>query len=148
MTSSPVNFPHKGQWLGPLMFSLICPLNNSWANNGDAGDLRHHRAHYALIMVFVMYRGDFRCRRAVESLSSRHHLQEINDFSDILWSQKQIQSLTLLKSFRWIHFTCVCSLALLKKTKTTHILAYTAGKCRNDNVIITSKRRCNGVVTR
>ena len=24
---SPVNFPHKGQWCGALMFSLICALN-------------------------------------------------------------------------------------------------------------------------
>ena len=25
---------------------LICTWTNSWANNGDAGDLRRHRAHY------------------------------------------------------------------------------------------------------
>ena len=37
---SPVDSPHKGQWRGALMFSLIC------ANNRDAGDLRCHRAHY------------------------------------------------------------------------------------------------------
>ena len=28
------------------MFSSICPWTNSWANNGDAGDLRRHLAHY------------------------------------------------------------------------------------------------------
>ena len=27
---SPVNFPHKGQWRGALMFSLICVLINGW----------------------------------------------------------------------------------------------------------------------
>ena len=35
-------------------FSLICTLTNSWANNGDAGDLRHHRAYYD---VTVMWNG-------------------------------------------------------------------------------------------
>ena len=43
---SPVNSPHKGQWLGALMFSLICGWTNGWANNRDSGDLRRHRAHY------------------------------------------------------------------------------------------------------
>ena len=33
---SPVNSPHKGQWRGALMFSLICAWTNSWANNEDA----------------------------------------------------------------------------------------------------------------
>ena len=43
---SPVDSPHKGQWRGALMFSLICTWTNSWANNGDAGDFRRHRVHY------------------------------------------------------------------------------------------------------
>ena len=42
---SPVNSPHKGQWRGALMFSLICTWINSWVNNPEAGDLRRHRAH-------------------------------------------------------------------------------------------------------
>ena len=33
---SPVNSPHKGQWRGALMFSLICTWTNSWVNNRDA----------------------------------------------------------------------------------------------------------------
>ena len=39
---SPVNSPHKGQWHGALMFSLICTRINGWVNNGEAGDLRRH----------------------------------------------------------------------------------------------------------
>ena len=31
---SPVNSPHKGQWCGALMFSLICARINGWVNNG------------------------------------------------------------------------------------------------------------------
>ena len=32
----PVNSPHKGQWRGALMFSLICVWTNGWVNNRDA----------------------------------------------------------------------------------------------------------------
>ena len=48
---SSVNSPHKSQWRGALMFSLICALTNSWANNDDASDLRCHRAHYDMIVM-------------------------------------------------------------------------------------------------
>ena len=43
---SPVNSPHKGQWRGALMFSLIWAWMNDWVNNREAGDLRRHFAHY------------------------------------------------------------------------------------------------------
>ena len=42
---SPVNSPHKGQWRGALMFSLIWACINGWVNNREAGDLRRIRAH-------------------------------------------------------------------------------------------------------
>ena len=42
---SSVVSPHKGQWRGALMFSLVCAWTNCWANNRDAGDLRRHVAH-------------------------------------------------------------------------------------------------------
>ena len=42
----PVNSPHKGQWRGVLMFSLICARINDWVNNREAGDLRRHCGHY------------------------------------------------------------------------------------------------------
>ena len=32
---SPVNSPHKGQWRGALMFSLICAWINGWVNNRE-----------------------------------------------------------------------------------------------------------------
>ena len=48
---SPVNSPHKGQWRGALMFSLICAWINRWVNNREAGDLRRHRAHYDVIVM-------------------------------------------------------------------------------------------------
>ena len=48
---SPVNSPQKGQWRGALMFSLIWIWINVWVNNGEAGDLRRHRAHYDVIVM-------------------------------------------------------------------------------------------------
>ena len=62
---SPVNSPHKGQWCGALMFSLICTWINSWVNNGEAGDLRHHHTHYD---VTVMWSCD---RLLIYSISHR-----------------------------------------------------------------------------
>ena len=43
---SPVTSPHKGQWGGALMFSLICGWIKAWVNNREVGDLRRHRANY------------------------------------------------------------------------------------------------------
>ena len=49
---SPVNFSHKGQCSGVLMFSLICTWINGWVNNDEAGDLRGHHANYDVIVMF------------------------------------------------------------------------------------------------
>ena len=49
--NSPVNSPHKGQWRGALMFSLICTRINGWVNNGEASDLRRHCAHYDVTVL-------------------------------------------------------------------------------------------------
>ena len=46
--------PHKGQWRGALMFSLICAWTKGWANNRDAGDLRRSRAHYDVIEMIYL----------------------------------------------------------------------------------------------
>ena len=48
---SPVNYPHKCQWHGALIFSLICVWTNGWANHRDAGDLRRHRVHYDVTVM-------------------------------------------------------------------------------------------------
>ena len=38
--------PHKGQWRGALMYSLICVWINGWVNRREADDLRRYRAYY------------------------------------------------------------------------------------------------------
>ena len=54
---SPVNSPQKGQWRGPSMFSwtfdvfLICAWINAWVNSREAGELRHHQAHYDVTVM-------------------------------------------------------------------------------------------------
>ena len=51
----PVNYSHKSQWRGTLMFSLICAQINAWVNNREAGDLRRHRGHYDVnVMAITM----------------------------------------------------------------------------------------------
>ena len=51
---STVNSPHKGQWRGPVMFSLICVWMDGWVNNREAGDLRRYRVHCdVIVMRFV-----------------------------------------------------------------------------------------------
>ena len=51
----PDEFPHKCQWRGALMFSLIYAWINGWVNNGEAGDLRRHRAHYDVTVMLVSH---------------------------------------------------------------------------------------------
>ena len=48
---SPVISPHKGQWRGALMFSLIRVWINGCVNNSEVGDLRRHGAHYGVIVM-------------------------------------------------------------------------------------------------
>ena len=53
---STMNSPHKGQWRGALMFSVICVWINGWVNNREAGDMRRYRAHYDVnVMITHSY---------------------------------------------------------------------------------------------
>ena len=56
---SPVNSPHKDQWRGALMFSLIYAWINGSVNNREAGYLIRHRAHYDVTLMtnFTWMRG-------------------------------------------------------------------------------------------
>ena len=48
---SPVNSPHKSQWRGALMFSLLYARINGWVNTGRTGDLRSYCAHYDVTVM-------------------------------------------------------------------------------------------------
>ena len=71
---SPMDSPHKVQWSGAFMFSLICSWTNGWANNRDIGDSRRHRAHYD-VTGMQWIRGVCACVR-------RHISQEVIRYSD------------------------------------------------------------------
>ena len=55
---SPVNSPHKGQWGGAWVFSLICAWINAWVNNREAGDLGRYPAHHdvtVMVQAIIQY---------------------------------------------------------------------------------------------
>ena len=55
--------PHKGQWPGAFMFTLICVWKNGWVNNREDGDLRHFSANYDDIVMFVLNTLPYRIRQ-------------------------------------------------------------------------------------
>ena len=50
---SPVNSATKASD-AELWYFFICAWINGWVNNHGAGDLRHHRAHYAVTVKAVL----------------------------------------------------------------------------------------------
>ena len=56
--NSPVTheFPAQRPVTRTLMFSLICAWINGWVNIDEAGDLRHHRAHYDVTVMVCNFR--------------------------------------------------------------------------------------------
>ena len=67
---SPVNFPHKGQWRGALMFSLIYARINDWVNNREAGDLRRQHGHYDVIVMYYWRSADRRCSNYISVIDN------------------------------------------------------------------------------
>ena len=66
---SPVNSSHKGQWHGASMFYLIYAWTNSWTNHRNADDLRHHRAHYdVIVMKWLNASGPLICHHRMPAL--------------------------------------------------------------------------------
>ena len=66
---SPADSPHKGQWRGTLMYTLIYAWTNGGANNRDAGNLRRHCAHYDVIVMrhFTIHKGILWCTMMTSS---------------------------------------------------------------------------------
>ena len=63
--------PHKGQWRGSLMFSFICAWINGCVKNREAGDLRCHRTHYDVTVMWI------------NGVYCPHHSQRIHAY--LLW---------------------------------------------------------------
>ena len=105
---SPVNSPHKGQWLGALMLSLMCARINSWVNNREAGDLRRYRHHYyVIVMLMTWWHWNTFCitGRCVWSLLINSHSQMARNVERCVFVVVGMN--TLLDKQRW--FTLMCS---------------------------------------
>ena len=76
----PVNSPHKGQWRGALVFSLICVWINGWVNNREAGDLSRFSAHYDVTIMVLIWHKHHDCR--LQSQESGH--QQPCDWSRLI----------------------------------------------------------------
>ena len=95
----PVNSPHKGQWRGALIFSLIWTWINSWVNNPEVGDLRRHRAHCDVSVMHLwpqkLYRAfRFRTPWLISCSYPRH--SQLTRHSLMLANGRIRQSLTAL----------------------------------------------------
>ena len=104
---SPVNSPHKIQWRGALMFSLICAWTSGWVNNREAGDWRRHRPHYDInVKSWNMKRSmtlPDQCsgiRLPVVSVNYRHTGCLVDHYNDVIMGAiaSQITSLTIVYS--------------------------------------------------
>ena len=97
----PVNSPHRGQWRGALMFSLICVWINDCVNNREAGDLRRYRAHYDVIVMSVYIADDDSTtpEQDINRWQSNDHLIfhgmiNLSDILTTLYTQDAKQTLT------------------------------------------------------
>ena len=101
-----VNSPHKGQWRGALMFSLVCGWIDGWVNHREAGDLRRHRAQYDVLVL----RYDRKWKYVLSNKFS-----ETRQYSD---STKQTVDRTYLvtrdPSLTWIEFNPSSDILLVK----------------------------------
>ena len=78
---SPVNSPHKGQWRGALVFYLTCDWLNGWVNNREAGDLRRHRTHYGVTVMYIVHNA----RYALKMTFVHQWLSAAYSYNYIFW---------------------------------------------------------------
>ena len=98
---SPVNSPHKGQWRGALMLSLICVWINGWVNNREADDFRRYRAHYD-VTVMIYHHGNkshlpITYFAVVQSFwNDAHNTAAIEQLKRMLWTNEILRDLSLI----------------------------------------------------
>ena len=98
-------FPSQRPWRGAVMFSLICAWINGWVNNPEAGDLRCHRGHYDVI---VMYKNELKMSTTKwrPFLSAKHNVlmqTDVNLRSNMVLSSYAC-SVIFFKCFSIIEF--------------------------------------------
>ena len=100
----PVNSPHKGQWRGALMVSLICVWIDGWVNNRKGGDLRRHRGHYDVTVMRRITDMMF----APKCLNTQHMVY--SRYYTFRWSERtDLEKLTVRQ---WLWVWCINDLSL------------------------------------
>ena len=109
--NSPVNSPHKGQWRGALMFSLICAWTNGWVNNRDVGDLGRYGAHHDVNVMILYHFATLRCWNHSSSVFLNHpFITYIQSMSWLLMIWIRFYQVSKLRKFLLCH--CAISLQL------------------------------------
>ena len=105
---SPVNSQHKDQWRWALMFSLICAWINGWVNNGEAGDLRRHRAHYDVTVMHWQF----------TLLESRRECAKYrsNSIVNSLWPSEATWRRRFLSSLAQVMVCCLTASSYITRT--------------------------------
>ena len=154
---SSVDSPHKGQWHGAKMFSLICAWTNTWANNRDAGGLRRYRVHYDVtVMELNIKMESSHIKSLIEfihvivTITSSHSIRVHNITTyDIWWS---IFLLLITETFTicWLFITksllsfgesysvIIAGMSLLKSLRHYRNIPV--------NVVITGKSAVTGII--
>ena len=118
---SPVNSPHKGQWRGALIFSLICAWINTWVNSREAGDLRRQRTHYDAIVMGMSYIGI------------------LLHCADILLTLRTLFSRYMLHRSPWANLFCCKNITLLDMISCDSMSVLFLLQCRPMNVMASYK---------
>ena len=93
-----VNSPHKGQWCGALMFTLICARINGWVNNCEAGDLRCNRVHHDVIVMISTWQMLITCNDYIIITDTFHGITKL--YESWLCSPTNLQ-----ESFDLLHWS-------------------------------------------
>ena len=79
-------------------FLWSAPQSSSWANNGDAGDLRRHRTHYDVTVMFCA----LVCTRSVAWVSNIIHWNWFNHRQHRM-QPSQVQKIIMVQPSSWSH---------------------------------------------
>ena len=89
----PVNSPHKGQWHGALMFSLIYAWMNGWVNSRETDDWTRHRAHYNVTAMFEWITPSYKNFTCIVSVHRK-----------TTWIMKLKNSRRAIRRVHWYHY--------------------------------------------
>ena len=75
-----VEFPSQRPVARSFNVFLICALTNGWVNNREAGDLRHHRARYdVMVMIYMTKQTVKLLLYSKQSISTQQYVCDLRD---------------------------------------------------------------------